>query len=159
LSRPAYIAEELGDARRRICEEVPAAIGAVWQVWTDVNHWTDWDPHEEAARLDAPFATGAVGWVKPKGAPGGAFTLTLVEPERRWCSRSKIPFGRLDFDHQLAPTTTGGTRVTVRIDASGPFAPIFRLVFAPRMQRDLPQTIAALGRRAAGQDNPDTPRR
>ena len=59
-------------------------IAAVWQAATDVAAWPTWDPHEEKARLDGPFAPGTKGWNKPRGAPAGSFTITGVEPERMW---------------------------------------------------------------------------
>ena len=52
------------------------------------------DPHEEKARLGGPFAPGAKGWNKPKGAPAGTFAITAVEPERMWWARALIPSGR-----------------------------------------------------------------
>ena len=63
-------------------------IAAIWEVATDVAAWPSWDPHEEKARLDGPFAAGTKGWNKPKGAPGGGFTITAVEPERAWSARA-----------------------------------------------------------------------
>ena len=44
-------------------------IKAIWAVATDVGSWAAWDPHEEKARIDGPFAAGTKGWNKPAGAP------------------------------------------------------------------------------------------
>jgi len=88
---------------------------------------------------------GAVGWVKPKGAPAGPFTLVEVEAGRRWCSESSIPLGSLRMEHELSARPGHGTRIRLHVVVTGPFTPIFRLVFAPRMRRDLPRTVAALG--------------
>ena len=70
-------------------------ITAIWQAVTDAAAWPSWDPHEEKARLDGPFAPGTKGWNKPKGAPAGTFAITAVEPERMWSARAGIPFGSL----------------------------------------------------------------
>src|SRR5436305_1252442 len=78
-------------------------ITAVWQAATDVAHWPSWDPHEQKARLDGPFAPGTTGWNKPRGAPAGNFTLTEVEPERRWSARAGIPFGSLRGTNRYEP--------------------------------------------------------
>src|SRR4029077_17963897 len=104
-------------------------ITAIWQAATDVAAWPSWDPHEEKARLDGPFAPGAKGWNKPKGAPAGTFTITAVEPERVSAARAGIPFGSLRGVSRCEPLGDGRVRVSKAFEVRGPFAPVFRLIW------------------------------
>ncbi|MHB1533976.1 MAG: SRPBCC family protein [Acidimicrobiales bacterium] len=131
-----------------VTARVEATPEQLWAVWSDVDRWAEWDPHEHDARLDDAFATGSRGWSKPVGAPAGAFELVEVEAPRRWTSRAALPGRNPTFEHQLTATPEGAD-VTIRATATEPLAAVVRLIWARRMRRDAPLTIAALGRRAA----------
>lgn len=119
-------------------------LAALWQVATDVAAWPSWDPHEEKARLDGPFAPGTKGWNKPKGAPAGGFTITAVEPERMWSARAGIPFGSLRGVNRFEPLEDGRVRVSKVFEVHGPFAPIFRLIWEKGVRSDMRLTFKAL---------------
>ena len=131
------------------CEAaLQAGPAAVWAVWTDVARWPEWDVSKEIARLDGPFEPGVSGWAKQRGNLGGPFVITAVEPGRRWVSECPMLLGKVVFDHVLEPVATGGVRVVKRVEAEGGIAPLARL-FAPKMRRDIAESLAALGRQAA----------
>ena len=67
---------------------------AVWKVWTDLARWPEWDVSKEIARLDGPFEPGVSGWAKQRGNLGGPFTITVVEPGRRWVSECPMLLAR-----------------------------------------------------------------
>jgi hypothetical protein len=122
-----------------------AEPAAVWKVWTDVGRWPEWDVSKEIARLDGPFEPGVSGWAKQRGNLGGTFTITAVDDERRWVSECPLPLGKVVFDHLLEPVAGGRVRVVKRVEVQGGFGPLLRL-FAPRMRRDIAESLAALGR-------------
>jgi hypothetical protein len=124
---------------------------AVWRAWTDVDSWPEWDVSKEVARLDGEFQVGATGWAKQRGQLGGRFTITAVEPGRSWVSECPLPFGRIVFDHLIEPVGRGRVRVVKRADVEGGFAPLLRLVIAPKMRRDIAESLAALERRLHAQ--------
>jgi hypothetical protein len=119
-------------------------ITTVWQTATDVASWPGWDPHEQKARLDGPFAAGTKGWNKPRGAPAGGFTITEVEPERMWSARAGIPFGSLRGVNRYEPLGDGRVRVSKVFEVHGPFAPIFRLIWEKGVRSDMLLTFRAL---------------
>ena len=118
----------------------------VWAVWTDVARWPEWDVSKEMARLDGPFQAGACGWAKQRGNLGGSFTITKVEDGRRFVSECPVPLGKVIFDHMLEPVAGGGVRVIKRAEVQGGSRPLMRLL-APRMRRDVTESLAALQRR------------
>jgi uncharacterized protein YndB with AHSA1/START domain len=131
------------------CEATLEACPAtVWAVWTDVARWPEWDVSKEIARLDGPFEPGVSGWAKQRGNLGGTFTITEVEPGRRWVSECPLPFGKVVFGHSLEPLAKDRVRVVKTVEVEGGIAPLVRL-FAPKMRREICESLAALGRVAA----------
>jgi hypothetical protein len=118
---------------------------AVWKLWTDVVRWPEWDVSKEISRLDGPFEVGSVGWAKQRGNLGGTFTITELEPGRRWLTECPVPLGRVTFGHQLEVLPEGRVRVVKRVDVYGGTGHLIRL-FAPRMKRDIAESLAALER-------------
>jgi hypothetical protein len=55
-----------------------------------------------------------------------------------------MPLGKVVFDHVLEPVAGGRVRVVKRVGVQGGFAPLLRL-FAPKMRRDIAESLAALG--------------
>ncbi|HEV2376526.1 MAG TPA: SRPBCC family protein [Streptosporangiaceae bacterium] len=125
-----------------------APLSALWRTWTDIDHLAEWDPREEYARLDGPFTVGTTGYSKQRGNPGGPFMITAVEEGTSWTVRCPMPGGDLRIGHRLTQGPAGQVHGHVRYEVRGPFAPLFRFVFAPRLRRELPASFAALERRA-----------
>jgi hypothetical protein len=117
----------------------------VWKAWTDVERWPEWDVSKEIARLDGPFQPGVSGWAKQRGNLGGPFTITAVDDGRRWVTECPIPLGKVVFDHLLEPAGEGHVRVVKRVEVYGGFGSLLRLI-APKMRRDITESLAALGR-------------
>jgi hypothetical protein len=118
---------------------------AVWKVWTDVARWPEWDVSKEIARLDGPLQPGTSGWAKQRGNLGGSFTVTAVDAGRRWVTECPMPLGKVVFDHMLEPAAGGRVRVVKSVAVQGGLAPLLRL-FAPKMRRDIAESLAALQR-------------
>jgi hypothetical protein len=128
------------------CEAMfQAGTDAVWKLWTDVARWPEWDVSKEVARLDGPFEPGACGWAKQRGNLGGSFTITAVEPGRRWVSECPLPLGKVIFEHLLEPVAQGRVRVVKRAEVQGGLGSLLWLL-APRMRRDTVASLAALQR-------------
>ncbi len=124
-------------------------VAIVWAVATDVDRWPTWDPHEEGARLDGPFAPGTCGWSKPHGAPAAGWTLTDVQEQRAWASECDLPGGTLVSDNVFEPVVGGRVRCTKTVRITGPLVLLFRLYFGPRMRRDMRKSWVALEREVA----------
>src|SRR4029077_7623664 len=131
------------------CEAtLEAGPAAVWAVWTNVNRWPEWDVSKEIARLDGPFEPGVSGWARQRGNLDGHVHTTTVGAGRRWVAECSVPLGKVVFDHVLEPVAKGRVRVVKSVEVEGGIAPLLRL-FAPRMRRDIAESLAALGRVAA----------
>jgi uncharacterized protein YndB with AHSA1/START domain len=121
---------------------------SVWKVWTDVAHWHEWDVSKEIAHLDGPFQPGVSGWAKQRGNLGGSFTITEVDDGRRFVTECPMPLGKVIFDHTLEPLAGGRVRVVKKVEVHGGFGPLLRLL-APKMRREIAESLAALERRVS----------
>jgi polyketide cyclase/dehydrase/lipid transport protein len=122
---------------------------AVWEVVADVDGWPSWDPHEEEAHLDGPFATGTTGWSKPRHGPGTGWTITAVVEGRRWASECALPGGKLTGENLFEPLDGGQIRCVKTVNVTGPLVPLFWLHFGRGIRKDMYATFAALEREAA----------
>ncbi len=129
-----------------------AEPATVWRIWTDVARWPEWDASKEIAQMDGEFRAGSSGWVKKHNALGGTFTITEVEPGRRWFSESPLPLGRVIFDHIVEPVPGGQVRVVKGVQVEGGSAGLFRVLAAPRMRRDIDATLTALQKRVQAEE-------
>lgn len=137
--------------------EIDADVDAVWAVVTDVASWAAWDPHEEAARLDGPFAPGTAGWSKPHGGPATDWTITQVVPLTCWRSECGLPGGKIIGMNAFEPLADGKIRCVKTVRVTGPLVPLFRFHFGRRMRADMFTTFAALEREAARRRTAVTP--
>ena len=127
---------------------IHADPAAVWETWTDIARFPEWDPREEEARIDGPFAVGTTGYTKQRGNPGGVITLVAVEEGRLWSAEKPIPGGRIVIEHRMESLGDGAVRVGKRYRVYGPMQVAFRLFFERQILAALPGSFAALEREA-----------
>lgn len=124
--------------------ETEAEPAAVWERYTDVEHWKEWSPDGvEESSLDGEFKAGSTGESKAPHLPKGKFELIEVEPERRFVSKAKFPGGNLTFEHELEPTD-GGTRITHRATLDGRLSFLWNPVMSRIIKRGLPSGVERL---------------
>ncbi|SHK61323.1 SRPBCC family protein [Actinacidiphila paucisporea] len=124
-----------------------AAPDAFFARWADMATWPEWNADTEWVRLDGPFAPGATGVLKPKGAPKVPFVVAALVPGREFTDVSKLVGARLTFRHLVSATTEGATRVDVTVTLRGPLARLWNLALgkgiAATLQADLDRLRSA----------------
>ena len=73
----------------------------VWNIWTDVANWKQWDKGLKEAVLKGDFKVGAKGKLIPDKGPKSKFIITEVIPEQSYTFKTKIPFGWLVIKRYL----------------------------------------------------------
>lgn len=127
-----------------------ASVECVWDVYRDVANWPRWDAGLARYQPEGPFATGTPGVLQPVGGPELPFTLTLVEPGRRFVDRTPLgPETAIVGRHELTPDGEGA-RITHTVEIEGPDAEEMARTLA-FTQEELRQTVEALARFAEGQ--------
>jgi hypothetical protein len=72
-----------------------ATTDKIWQVWTDVPNWKQWDKGLKEAVLDGEFIKGTKGRLIPDKGPKSKFIISELVPNKSYTFKTKIPFGWL----------------------------------------------------------------
>jgi hypothetical protein len=124
-----------------------AAPHAVWELWSDVALWPEWDVDLDAVTLDGDFTAGARGTLKPKGMDAFPFTITRAEPDHGYADETPLPGAFLRFDHDLLPAGEG-TIIRQRVTMDGPDANAYFDQFGGKIILDVPAALARLAAKA-----------
>jgi uncharacterized protein YndB with AHSA1/START domain len=131
--------------------EAPASRERVWALWTDISAWPSWNPGVARAELDGPLAEGATGTVRAAGGPTSTLKVLEVEPDRSFVTEASERFMRLRFEHELADAEDGQLRLTQRVRMTGLATPLMRRTVGARLERSIPEALAALVERATAE--------
>jgi hypothetical protein len=73
----------------------------IWQVWTDVPNWKQWDKGLKEANLEGEFKVGTKGKLVPDKGPKSNFVISELIPNKSYTFKTKIPFGWLIIKRTL----------------------------------------------------------
>jgi Polyketide cyclase / dehydrase and lipid transport len=128
--------------------ETAASPRAVWQVLRDLDEWGSWDTSLEWVRLQGPFQVGSEVVMKPKGQDPITSVIVEAAEERVYADQTDLGEVTLRFSHTLQPLASGGTRVTHRLEITGPAADTVGPELGPAITEDFPEAMDALLTRA-----------
>lgn len=104
--------------------ETTAAPAAVWRVWSDVNHWPQWNPDMNESRLDGPLKLGATGMINTKSGGKHDVVVTHFEDGKSFeLESTALPGTKMAIRATIAPSGTG-TRITQGFEPRGLLSPI-----------------------------------
>ncbi len=131
---------------------IAASPAQVFAVLAAVANWADWDPEVEAASLEGSFSLGAVGKIKPKGAPESKITIVELSENKSVTVECKLPLCKMQFVHQIEQE---GDQVKVvhTVVFAGMLAWLFGRLIGKPISKTLPQSLAALKQHVEGKDN------
>ncbi|GAA2271753.1 SRPBCC family protein [Nonomuraea roseoviolacea subsp. roseoviolacea] len=119
--------------------ETTAPAETVWALYADVPGWVRWDTGLERAELHGPFAAGSEIVMTPQGQDEVRARITRADENDTFADETVFGEVVLRFTHTLEPFA-GGTRVTHRLEVTGPGAE----EIGPAVAADLPDAVAAL---------------
>jgi uncharacterized membrane protein len=107
--------------RRSIDIEAPPDV--TWAVMSDGERWPEWTRSVTSVRrLDkGPLRVGSRALIRQPRFPPAVWTVTTLEPGRRFVWRSGMPGMWVYGDHAVEPTATG-SRATLRLTYDGALA-------------------------------------
>jgi hypothetical protein len=123
--------------------ETPLPRAAVWTALREVHEGRRNAPGADAFELDGPFAIGSVVRVTPAGQDTFASTIVELEDGRRYADRTEFGGVVLVFAHTLEDAALG-TRVTHRLEITGPDADTTGPELGPQIAEDFPEAMQAL---------------
>jgi uncharacterized protein YndB with AHSA1/START domain len=111
-------------AFRETSLETKASPATVWRVWSDVNHWPQWNPDMNESRIDGPLKLGATGMINTKSGGKHDVVVTHYEDGKSFeLESTALPGTKMAIRASIAPSG-GGSRVTQGFEPRGLLAPI-----------------------------------
>ena len=130
--------------------ETSASPEAVWRVWADVERWPEWNAGVERIELRGPFAVGTTILMTPPGDdPVELRIADAVEPDRFVDEADGGDFV-VRTTHRVDAAGHGLSRITYRMEITGPAADTVGPEIGPEISGDFPQVLEALAARAEG---------
>jgi uncharacterized membrane protein len=102
--------------------EIDAPAQVVWDVFTDVERWSEWtESIERIEPLDGPsLGVGKRFKIKQPRFPVLVWEVTELQPGVSWTWRQRSPGGTTLASHEVVPGGDRRTLVRQRIDQRGP---------------------------------------
>jgi hypothetical protein len=91
---------------------------AIWQLWTDVSTWKEWDKGLKEGHLAGEFQAGNKGKLIPSKGPASLFVITEVTTMQAYTFKTRIPLGWLYITRSLA-VKEGMTHFTHEVEFTG----------------------------------------
>ena len=126
-----------------------ASPAAIFALWADVNHWAEFDPGIEWAKLATAFTAGGRYTIKPKGGPKVRATILVVDPNKTFIDVSHLPGAHLRFEHRIR-RQNGRSIVHIVMSVRGPLAWLWAKILGKNQQADLEKSTANLIAKAEG---------
>lgn len=123
----------------------------IWQVWTDVPNWKQWDKGLKEALLEGEFKVGAKGKLIPDKGPKSTFIIAELLPGKSYTFKTKIPFGWLVIQRTLM-VKNGMTYFTHDVEFTGLLKKTLGNALGKKYRAMLPEVMAEIKRIAQGKE-------
>ncbi len=132
--------------------DVAASPDRVWEVLVDVERWPEWTESVTSARFmaDGPLAVESRVEVSQPKIPTGTYTVTELEPGKRFTWEQRQPGSTVVAHHECTPLADGGTRVELTVEMTGVLGGVVGRLYRKLTDRYLAMEAAGLKARAEG---------
>jgi len=131
-------------AFREASLETRAAPAQVWRVWSDVNHWTEWNPDMKEARLEGPLKLGATGMINTRSGGRHDVVVTHFEDGRSFeLESTALPATKMAIRATITPSPSGST-ITQGFEPRGLLAPLVGPMMAGSILKTFNSVLAGL---------------
>lgn len=120
------------------CETHEVTPHQIWQTWSDINNWSDWDEGIEYARTSDAFGVGCVFELKPKGGPKVKIRIVECDVGHSFTDLTQFPLAKMYGRHEMSRGEAGSLRLKTTITVVGPLGFLWRSVVAQKIADDMP---------------------
>jgi hypothetical protein len=117
-----------------------AAPEVIWQIWTDVDRWADWDTELKDACLKGDFALNAVGKLTPRKGRVSEFRVSQLNLGQSYTFTIALPLCKLNI-HRYLSCESDGIYFTHEVTFSGILAFLFGLLLGRDFRAALPRVM------------------
>lgn len=111
-------------AFREASLETTAAPATVWRVWSDVDHWPEWNPDMNDSRIDGQLKLGATGVINTRSGGKHDVVVTHYEEGRSFeLESTALPGTKMGIRATITPNGSG-SRITQGFEPRGVLAPL-----------------------------------
>jgi uncharacterized protein YndB with AHSA1/START domain len=111
-------------AFREASLETKAPPARVWQIWSDVSSWPDWNPDMKESRLDGPLRVGTTGTINTRSGGKHDVVVTQFADGRSFeLESTAMPATKMAILATITPTSNG-SRISQAFEARGLLAPL-----------------------------------
>ena len=130
--------------------DIAAPPDRVWEVLTDVEHWSDWTASVRWVRRleDGPLRTGSAAKISQPKVPTVDWVVTELEPGTSFTWVMRGPAILTKARHVVEPLPGGGSRVTLSIEPHGWLGELFGRAYRATTDRYLAMEAAGLKTRS-----------
>jgi Polyketide cyclase / dehydrase and lipid transport len=122
-----------------------ASPAQIWEIWTDVAHWSEWDTELTDAYLVGLFELGATGKLTPKTGRASTFRISQFNPNESYTLTIELPFCYLNV-HRYLDCQPNATYFTHEVSFDGLLAWVFGLLLGRKFRAVLPSVMENIKR-------------
>ncbi len=131
-------------AFRETSLETSASPARVWQVWSDVNHWPEWNPDMKESRLDGPLKLSATGMINTRSGGKHDVLVTHYEEGRSFALASTaLPGTKMAIRATIGPSGAG-SQITQGFEPRGLLAPLVGPMMSGQIIKTFNSVLAGL---------------
>ena len=116
---------------------------AVWQVWTDIDHWAAWHDDLEYCKLADGFKVGGHFTLKPKKGPAAKVVLTEIDAPNQFTDCAKFLGAKMYNTHTIQPQDSG-VLLSNKLYVTGPLRWLWIKLVAQSVANGIPGELDAL---------------
>ena len=111
-------------AFREASLETTAPADRVWRVWSDINHWPEWNPDMKESHIDGALKLGATGNIDTRSGGKHDVVVTQYEEGRSFeLESTALPGTKMAIRASITPNGSG-SRITQGFEPRGLLAPV-----------------------------------
>jgi hypothetical protein len=131
-------------AYRGTSRETTASPNTVWQVWSDVDAWPEWNPDMNQSHLDGPLRVGTTGTINTRSGGAHSVVVTQFQDGKSFeLESTAMPFTKMAIRATVTPLDTG-SRVTQEFEARGFLAPLVTPMMSGTILKTFSQVLEGL---------------
>jgi hypothetical protein len=131
-------------AFREASLETKASPADVWKLWSDIDHWPEWNPDMVASHLDGPLAVGTTGMIHTRSGGKHDVVVTHFENGKSFELESgAMPGMKLGIRATVTPSGAG-TRITQAFEPRGPLGGVGGALMGGSILKTFGEVLAGL---------------